>query len=240
MQTLSPMVTIIVPIYNEAEILMASMTALLNELNGRSPTIQYELMLCENGSTDNTPIIASELAKNNPKIRVERLPVASYGMALKHGIRSARYGKIVVYNADFWDVDFLYKSIGLLDKCDLVTGSKNLEGSSDRRPFHRRAITLSFNFLLRMLFGFRGTDTHGIKAMKTSSANKIVDQCVTDAEIFDTELVLRTQRAGMSIREIPIAVEERRPSRYGLLKRVPKTFMDLVSLIRILGLKRKS
>ncbi|MBC8509836.1 MAG: glycosyltransferase [Anaerolineales bacterium] len=236
----NPKVSIIIPIYNEEAILSNSMEELLFQIEGWLNPDSYELVLCENGSTDDTAKIAKELTIRWASVCVEQLPIASYGHALQHGIAIARGKALVIFNADFWETGFLKKSMTLLENHDLVIGSKNTSGSSDHRPLHRRAITIGFNLLLRMLFGFRGSDTHGIKAFRSEHAKELARQCVTDAEIFDTELVLRAQRAGLRITEIPVAVEERRPTRYGLLKRVPCTIRDLFLLLKVLGIQRSN
>lgn len=234
-----PDTSIIIPVYNEAEALIPSIEALVQQIHAHLPGLKYELILCENGSTDNTAAIAAQLAQTWPQIRVEHLPVASYGQALRHGIHTSTGDKVVIFNADFWDVNFLFQSLPLLQQYDIVIGSKNLKGSHDKRPIHRRAITIVFNWFLRVLFGFQGTDTHGLKAMQSNAAKFLTAQCETNAEIFDTELVLRGQMNKMRITEIPISVKEQRPSRYGLLKRVPKTFVDFVTLVKIFRIKKR-
>ena len=69
--------------------------------------------------------------------------------------------------------------------------------------------------------------------MKTDCAKSLANQCQTYAEIFDTELILRAQKAGHSIHEIAVKVGETRPSRYSPLKRIPNTLIDLLTLINI-------
>jgi glycosyltransferase involved in cell wall biosynthesis len=233
-----PEVSIVIPVYNEAEGLAASIEVLVQQVDASLPGLSYELILCENGSTDNSAAIAARLAAVFPQIRLEQTPEANYGQALRHGIEASTGDVIVIFNADFWDVHFLAQSLPLLPNFEMVIGSKNLAGSLDDRPIHRRLITIVFNWCLRALFGFRGTDTHGLKAMQSEAAKQLTAQCKTNAEIFDTELVLRGQMNRMRIAEIPISVKEQRPSRYGLLKRAPKTFMDLVTLIKIFGIRK--
>jgi len=232
--------TILVPVYNEEAILEKSIGGLLQEIDHRSSLGTYELILCENGSTDNTLLIASSMVSRWPSLRVIHLPNPSYGHALRHGISIAGGKHLVIFNADFWDVSFLDQALGHLGDYDIVIGSKNTFGASDRRPIHRRLITVSFNFLLRILFGFKGTDTHGIKAMKTDCAKTLASQCLTYAEIFDTELILRAQKAGLSISEIAVNVGETRPSRYSPLKRIPNTLFDLLTIIKIFWFGNKA
>jgi 2-polyprenyl-3-methyl-5-hydroxy-6-metoxy-1,4-benzoquinol methylase len=228
-----PDLTILLPIYNEETILEKSVCDLLQGLNARLEAGSYELLLCENGSTDDTLQIANRMALAYPALRVVHLPTANYGQALRHGIFTAHGRKIIIFNADFWDLHFLDMALIELDKHDFIVGSKNILGARDRRPIHRRMITFGFNLLLRILFGFKGTDTHGIKAMRTAMVKRLASQCVTNREIFDTELVLRAQKSGLSITEIAVMVDEKRPTRYGMLKRIPKTLADLIALIKI-------
>jgi hypothetical protein len=115
-----------------------------------------------------------------------------------------------------------------------VIGSKRAPGSRDRRPRLRRVITYTFNTFLRLVFGFQGTDTHGIKAFKTNLGQEIVRDCQTDKDIFATELVLRMERAGIYICEMPLEIEEKRAPSIKLLKRVPSTVKNLLRLRRAL------
>lgn len=231
-----PLLTIIIPVYNEEAILVESITALTEALEPLG--LDYELLICENGSTDSTAALARALMAEHPQIRLESLPEASYGGALRHGIARACGPLVAIFNIDFWDVAFLQQSLELLQGCDLVVGSKAAPGSRDSRPSFRRMITRSFTLLLRFLFGFQGTDTHGIKAFRAGRVVPIVQACETNHEIFDTEIILRAHQAGLHLCEIPVSVQEMRPSRYSLWQRVPATFRDLIWLIRVLGIRR--
>lgn len=223
--------SILIPVFNEEALLEQALRVLYQGLCERFNPGSFELILCENGSTDRSLEIAEQFASARPGLRVEHLPIASYGNALRHGISSARGQYLVIFNVDYWDLAFLDTALTRLGTCDFVIGSKNAEGATDKRPILRRLITISFNLLLRVLFGFKGTDTHGIKAMDTSRAKKLVQECVTNREMFDTELVLRAQNAGLSICEIGVEVAEKRPSRYSLVRRIPTTLVDLITLM---------
>jgi glycosyltransferase involved in cell wall biosynthesis len=229
--------TILIPVYNEEAILEESMGGLLHGTSQRFAPGTFELMLCENGSSDHTLSIAARMCAAWPEIRLEKLPARGYGQALRHGISLARGERIAIFNADFWDLDFLDRALEELSEHDIVIGSKNVPGARDDRPYHRRMVTKGFNDLLRLLFGFHGSDTHGIKAMRSERVKPLAAQCVTDGEIFDTELILRAQMSGLSFAEIPVDVREIRPSRYSVWKRIPKTIIDLITLVRIFGLR---
>ncbi len=236
-QSLTESLTIIIPAYNEAEILANTTQSILDELS-KAWTGGVEIIICENGSQDDTLSIAHSLANHWSQVAVESLPAANYGNALRHGIQCANGEVIVIFNADFWDIPFLMVAMSKIEDFDVIIGSKNLDRDSDRRAWNRRWITMSFNSLLKILFGYPGSDTHGIKAIRAGAARELVRECQTSGELFDTELVLRAHQKGLRILEIPVQVSELRPSRYGLLKRVPKTLRDLWILYYYLKIKK--
>jgi glycosyltransferase involved in cell wall biosynthesis len=230
--TTTPALSIVVPIHNEAAILESVVKGIIAQLADLSEP--YELVLYENGSTDETLPLARALAAQHPQVVVLTNPKASYGLAIRNGILHSQGERIVIFNADLWDIPFLRQSNRLLTDYDIVIASKGHPDSHDQRPWNRRLITQTFNLILQLLFGFKGTDTHGMKALKRTPIVPIIQQCVTDGEIFDSELILRGERAGLKRIEVPTVVEETRPSRFGLFNRVPRTLRDLFMLYRAL------
>lgn len=231
-------VSIVIPIHNEAEILEDVVPTLIDEL-GTLGNLNYEIVLCENGSWDGTLDIVGQLKESYPQVRVEILNRPSYGKALRKGLLSANGKYIVVFNTDLIDVRFVKVSMAVFDgyDFDIIVGSKVMHGAKDHRPLMRRIITRNFNRLLRVVFGFRGTDTHGIKILDRKKIMPVLGKCKTDDEIFDTELLIRAQKEGLRIFELPAIVEEKRLSTYSLLKRVPKTLKDLAILFYYIRLR---
>ncbi len=224
------MLSIVIPIHNEERILESLIHELTNGLHDLNT--DYELILSENGSKDNTLALAQRLAAEVSNVVVISSPTASYGRAIKTGILNSQGENIVVFNADLWDLDFLRQALHLLETYDIVIASKRHQQSHDQRPFNRRFITWAFNLLLRVMFGFTGSDTHGIKAFRRRRIVPVVKDCITEREIFDTEVILRAQQAGLTTIELPVTVEETRPSRYSPFMRIPRTVRDLGMLYR--------
>jgi hypothetical protein len=124
------------------------------------------------------------------------------------------------------------------DESDLVIGSKTLAGASDERGAYRHAATMFFNGLLRVTLGFKGSDTHGIKAFRRVALLDVVRACLVDKDVFASELVIRAERSGVRIKEIPVRILEKRPPSINLLKRVPNVMKNVVKLfvaIRVRG-----
>lgn len=221
--------SVVVPIYNEARIVEDCLSRMVADF--RTIGAPFEVVACENGSTDGTARLVDEAQRCHPEIRVVHLAAPDYGLALKHGMTTATSEIVVIVNVDFWDLTFVRRAMDRLDAFDMVIGSKVMRGASDRRPLTRRLITRSFNVFLWLVFGFQGTDTHGVKVYRRSALQSVVDRCVTDQWIFDTEFVLRAARAGKRVLELPVTVSEiRAPGYYSLLKRTPRTLRNLLAL----------
>jgi glycosyltransferase involved in cell wall biosynthesis len=223
----TPSLSIVLPVYNEEAILDETLRAILSRVRS-GPCAEIVLVL--NGCRDRSEAIARNWAERDRAIRVISRAKASYGAAIRTGILESRAPVVAIFNADFYDFGFLDTALPLLTDCHCVVGSKMLRASRDSRPAMRRWVTRVFNLLLRYGFGYLGSDTHGLKAMSREALTPIAQQCVTDREIFDTEVLVRAQRAGLRIREIPVRVTEMRATRLALARRVASTIADLVRI----------
>jgi glycosyltransferase involved in cell wall biosynthesis len=241
--TQSPKVSIVVPIYNEEGILHSAVVDLvsrLSEVNQADASWTFEILLAENGSTDRTVAIAEELAEKFPEVHVHSLGSPNYGKALKDGMLRARGEYVICDEIDLCDVEFHRRAVELLDggEADLVVGSKVMQGAEDRRPFLRHAATLVINGMLRVLVGFHGTDTHGLKAFRRSRLVEVVEHCVVDRDLFASEFVIRAEREGRRVIEIPVHIVEKRPPSVKLFKRVPKVLRDIARLTYVIRFQR--
>ncbi|MCX7807955.1 MAG: glycosyltransferase family 2 protein [Deltaproteobacteria bacterium] len=225
-----PQVSIVIPVYNEEAIIHAAILDLIDRLQGVPWT--YEIVIVENGSKDATFEIAEKLMQRFPQLKVLRFGEPNYGGALKYGILASRGTFVICDEIDLCDVGFHRKAIEILEagEADFVVGSKAMEGAIDERPLLRRVGTKVFNRLLRLTLGFRGTDTHGLKAFRREKVVPIVARCVVDKDLFASELVIRAEREGVRIREIPVRVLEKRVPSIHLLKRVPNVLFNVARL----------
>ena len=225
-----PRLSIVIPVYNEEGILHAAVVDLRERLAPFG--WQYEILLAENGSRDATIAVAEQLGEKYPEVRRISVPTPNYGRALRAGILAAR-GKLVVCDEiDLCDVDFHRRAVALLEQgsAKMVIGSKLITGASDERPLFRHVASMVYTTLLRGLLGFRGSDTHGLKAFVREVGAPLAERCLTDKDVFASEFVIRAYRAGVPIVEIPIRVKEKRPPSINLLKRVPNVLGNLGKL----------
>lgn len=226
----TPAVSIVIPIYNEERILAGAVRELCAALTREG--IDFELVLSENGSCDGTQDLARELAREDTRIRLLTSPAPNYGHALRAGVLAARGRFVICEEIDLCDVGFQLQSLLLLERegLDLVIGSKLIGGADDARPWLRHAASQAYTGLLRALFAFPGTDTHGLKAFRRERLLEVVRACRVERDVFASELVIRAYRAGLAIREVPVLVREKRPPTINLLKRVPHVLMNLAEL----------
>jgi hypothetical protein len=120
---------------------------------------------------------------------------------------------------------------------DLVIGSKLAQGAKDERPLLRHAGSLVINGMLRATLGFKGTDTHGLKAFRREALLPVAKSCVVDKDLFASELVIRAERAGVTVVEIPVRIREKRAPSVHLLRRVPNVLKNLGKLVYAIRLK---
>jgi glycosyltransferase involved in cell wall biosynthesis len=238
-----PRISIVIPIYNEQGILHAAIVDLRERLKPFG--WNYEVILAENGSKDRTIEVGNELAAKyaDPKdgqVKIISMGEPNYGKALKQGILLARGELVICDEIDLCDADFHRRAVDILEsgEADMVIGSKLAAGSEDERPMLRHVASLAYTGMLRALLGFRGTDTHGLKAFRRLALLDIVRACLVDKDVFASEFVIRADRGGVRVKEIPVRLTEKRPPSINLFKRVPNVLKSVAKLtyaIRIRG-----
>jgi len=219
--------TVVMPAYNEADYLEAAVRAV------RAAPEVTDVVVVENGSTDGTAELAGRLAREMPGVRALSLDRPDYGAALRAGLLAASGDIVVNFDVDYFDVGFLSEAVERLRRPDapaIVVGSKRAPGSRDERPFLRRLITSVFALVLRRGFGLHVSDTHGMKALVRAKVLPVVEGCRFGTDLFDTELVLRAERSGLTVVEVPVNVVEQRPSRTSILRRGTRSLSGLVRL----------
>lgn len=239
----APHISIVIPVYNEEAILHAAVVDLRERLE--STGWKYEIILAENGSRDRTVEIGQELANKygnaqGGQVKMISLGEPNYGKAMKQGILLSRGDLVICDEIDLCDVDFHRRAVEILETgaADLVIGSKLVAGAEDDRPAIRHAASIAYSSMLKLLLGFRGTDTHGLKAFRRLALLDIVRACLVDKDVFASEFVIRADRGGVKTKEIPVRVVEKRPPSINLFKRVPNVLKSVAKLtyaIRIRG-----
>ena len=222
-------ITVVVPVYNEAAFIPEALPKLVASVQAAG--VPYTIRIVENGSTDGTADAARK-SVGDANIVVDSLPEPDYGAAMRHGFLEAESDWVVNFDIDYFSADFLHRLLAQPDDVDLVIASKRDPASEDRRPLIRRVATGVFNLLLTLILQSGVSDTHGMKGFRRKLVDDLAPQVVSTEDLFDTELVVRAERAGYTIVEVPVVVEEMRTAKSSLIKRAPRT---VVGLIRMRG-----
>lgn len=231
---MSTLISVVMPAHDEEDFLAASVEEVVLGLRGQR---DFEVVVVENGSTDATAAVAAKLAGRFPEVRCLSLDVADYGAALRQGFLAATGRSVVIFDVDYYDLGFLDEALKVLERDGgpaIVVGSKRGPGAMDTRGWSRRSVTWVFSTTLRVGFGLGVSDTHGMKVLRREEMVALVEGSKFGTDLFDTELVIRAERAGLRVEELPVLVEERRPSRTSIVRRIPRSLVGLARLRMVL------
>jgi glycosyltransferase involved in cell wall biosynthesis len=223
--------SVVVPVFNEADFVPRALPRLIATMD--EVDVPYRILLVENGSTDGTADVAREVAGGSP-VEVISLAQPDYGAAMREGFLRADGDWVVNFDIDYFSAEFLRQVLAQPTDVELVIGSKRDPGSEDRRPLIRRVATRVFNLLLRIILRSGVTDTHGMKGFRRALVNDLAPRVVSTKDLYDTELVIRAERAGYAIVEVPVTVEEIRSAKSSLVRRAPRTIAGMFRIRRIL------
>lgn len=205
--------SLVIPAYNEE----ARLPALLDELAhsaeaavGKAGMDLVETLVVDDGSTDRTASMLEQAAAQNPRLE----PVLEFdcnrgkGAAFAAGVERARGEYVLLADVDLsTPLGELGKlTAAIRDGADIAIGSRAVAGAVvERGPLHRKVLGESFNGAVRLLTGLRLRDTqNGFKLFPTDAARQLLAGQTCPGFAFDVELLMRADRAGLRIAEVPI------------------------------------
>lgn len=208
-------ISVVVPAHNEAgtlERLVQATTAVLDDPDFGH---QYELVLVDDNSTDETPAICDRLAAANERVRVvHRHENGGFGNAIKTGLRAARGDVLIPFMGDLSDdpVDIPKLVAAIEEGYDVAYGSRFVEGGSvDGYSPLKLLYNRAFNNAIRLLFGVRAHDvTNAFTAYRAEVIERIgVDSLVSESFDLTAELPLRAHILGFNSTEVPVSWRSR-------------------------------
>ncbi len=228
------MLSIIVPAYNEEQRLPATLERIRAYLDGRDEA--YEVLVVDDGSTDNTLAMSRTIAEAWPQLQVLALERnTGKGAAVRLGMLTATGEHRVFSDADLStpieEIEALRAQ--LHGSCAVAIASRALPGSQIdvHQPGKREVMGRTYNRLLRAA-ALRGLyDTQcGFKAFTAEAAVACFEPLRTLRFGFDAEVLLRARRLGWTVAEIPVRWEHKEDSRVSALRDSVGTLYDLVRL----------
>lgn len=208
-------ISIIVPIYKAENILKNSIKLIKKEL--KKLKYSYEIIIANDEEIDNSYKIAKKLAKNK-KIKVLHNPKKQgRGKALKKAFKISK-GRIFIYmDVDLaTELSYLKQLINAIkkEKYDISIGSRLLKNSKViNRNIIREISSRSYNFLVKFFLKSKINDHQcGFKAYNKKTCKKLFNSIIDNKWFFDTESLVRAQKLGLKIKEIPVKWQD---NKYG-------------------------
>jgi glycosyltransferase involved in cell wall biosynthesis len=224
-----PLLSIIIPAYNEAERLPPSLKKVQAFINQQP--YETEVIVVENGSTDNTYALATAFTQTMPNLKVIREEKSGKGLAVRSGMLAAR-GKVRIFcDADFsMPVEEISKFLPpQLNSMEVAIASRELPQSKRvNEPEYRHWIGRIFNTMVRwsILPGLQDTQC-GFKAFSAEVAEQVFQLQTLPGWSFDAEVLVIARQLGYQIKEIPITWYYKPGTRLNIIQDSIKMAIDL-------------
>ncbi|MCK4325931.1 glycosyltransferase [bacterium] len=221
------------PAHNEGAHIVYNLKETMRTLGGFG--CDYEIIILDDGSTDNTLQEARNFASRFPNVHVKR-NMANYGKgrAVKKAFRYVNGDMIAFLDADLdlhpGQIQALFYALKE-NGADVVIGSKRHPRSRVNYPWHRRIISSVYHLLTRIMFNLPVRDTQtGIKLFKYEVLKKSFPKVLCKRFAFDLELLANAHHMGYKIAEAPITLHFRRPMGRVGLKAIYYTWWDTMAI----------
>ncbi len=227
--------TIVLPCLNEAltiaEVIKEIRKVLFLYMLKRGVSLNYEILVVDNGSDDGSHEIALRSGA-----RVVKEGRRGYGLACRRGFKESRGSIVILMDADCtYDPISIPKMIQLLkkDKYDFIVGSR-LRGTIERKamPWHHRYLgNPVLTAIQNLLFSTRLSDAHcGLRAMKRDCFSQL--RLTADGMELATEMLIEARQAGLKIGEVQVRYRARPRDSRSKLRSFRDGFKHLVFLVR--------
>lgn len=226
-----PVLSVVVPAFNESARIFRTLNDIREELNRLEG--DAELIVVDDGSTDQTAAIVAEVGRTDPRVKLVRAAHAGKGATVRRGMLEARGTWRFLTDADLsMSISELKRFLDVAARGgDVIVGSREADGA--RRigePWSRHVIGRVFNWTVKLLV-LRGIDDTqcGFKLFSARAAELLFPLQQLDGFGFDVELLFLARRAGLVIREIPITWVYGRESKVNVVSGA-RAFLDLVAV----------
>ena len=202
----SPLLSIIIPAYNEEGRLPATLPQVV--AFARAQVYPVELLVVDNASTDRTPDIVREIAREHPSISLLHQPVRGKGAAVRKGMLEGQGEYLFICDADLaMPIEEVSKFLPpTLSDYDVAIASREAAGAVRyNEPWYRHLMGRVFNLAVRLLAVPSIQDTQcGFKCFRREAARDIFATQKIDGWAFDVEILHIARRRGYRIVEVPI------------------------------------
>lgn len=203
-------IEITIPVLNEQETIAEKIHEVDQFLSESFPKESIQLVIADNGSTDQTEVIGRQLSSMLDRVEYFRLSERGVGRALKASWTRSRADIVGYMDLDLaTDLSYLGPALNALTRreTDVVTGSRLAKGAEViGRKFSRKVTSIGLNLLVRMVFSTNFTDGMcGFKFLKRAEVEKLIENGArSDGWFFATELLIVAEYLGLRVKDLPV------------------------------------
>jgi len=201
-----PLVSIIIPAYNEEHRLSATLDRVASFVAEQAYPI--EVVIVDDGSLDGTAAIVEQFAQTHPFFHLLRVPHGGKGSAIRAGIGHGKGEYLAISDADLAvPIEELVRFLPpVLDDYDVAIASREARGAKRfNEPYYRHLMGRVYNLLVRLLAVPKVQDTQcGFKVFHREVAHDLFARQTIDGWGIDVEILFIAQRAGYKIVEVPV------------------------------------
>lgn len=226
-------VDFVIPVYNEEHDLPRSIDILSKYLRENLLRNPWQIIIADNGSTDNTRAVADMLATRHTSVVSVHIPQKGRGRALRQVWLESSADILSYMDVDLsTDLSHISQLVGAIEEgADVAIGSRLSRNSRVTRSLKREFISRSYSALIRMMFFTPFRDAQcGFKAITRRAAQDIIPQVQNNNWFFDTEMLIIAAKNGYRIREIPVKWDDDPDSR---VRVVATAWEDIKGLMRL-------
>jgi dolichyl-phosphate beta-glucosyltransferase len=195
--------SIVIPVFNEEKIIESTISKILNYFETGFAN-NFELILINDGSTDNTLSIINQINSNRIKL-ITYSQNQGKGYALKKGVDAAKGEYIYIADTDLaTPIEEISNFLKYIKHYDCVIGSRAAKGAKERSSKLRIIAGNIGNMLINLLLDLDIRDTQCGFKMFNSKLKTIFTSCKTNGFGYDFEFLLKARKENYSIKEIPV------------------------------------
>jgi dolichyl-phosphate beta-glucosyltransferase len=223
------MFSVIIPAKNESSRLPPTLEKVARYFAGRGG--DWELLVVDNGSRDDTPRLVEEFSRAHPQVRLLQEPAPGKGAALRTGMLAAAGELVLFSDADLsCPIEEEARLREALEKgYDVAIASRRLPGSQVEKSLRRKMMSVLFNWAVQLLAlpGIKDSQC-GFKLFRREAARRLFGAGAVDGWAFDVEILFLARRLGYKIREVPVSWQESEGTRVEALRDALRMLRDIV------------
>ncbi|MDP2874513.1 MAG: glycosyltransferase [bacterium] len=226
--------SLIIPVYNEEAVLEKNLKILSDYLSSLPVIENFEIIICDDGSTDRTGQILDQPTANSQQlIALHSYPSRHIGRAKKAGLEKAKMEYVMTYAIDLpFGLEIIERSLQAAQAHPktFILGSKSHPQSQVMVPPSRKIMSKIFNYLLHLLYHLPVRDSQGTALFPRQALEKILPHLTAQTDFLQAQLLVFAKATGYQLLEIPVTyIKPQAKSKFTFLFHALPMFWELIA-----------